>query len=271
MSTTDIYVLGHTDAELRRLTTQARVIDPITRRFLTAAGIKEGMRVLDVGSGAGDVAILLADLVGATGEVVGTDTARVAIDAAEARIRTASLTTVTFRHGDPAELTFDDPFDAVVGRYVLQFIPDPSATVAQLAKHLRPGGLMFFHELDWDGARSSPRAPTYDQVCDWIGRMVEAGGAQAHLGPRLPAIFANAGLLSPSMRLESFVGTGATAMDAALLVTDLVTAHLPKMERMGIVTASDVALPTLTQRILAEVGPDGILVGRAEVAAWAQV
>ena len=68
------YVLGHSEAELRRLTTQARLIDPMTRRFLTSAGLAEGMRVLDVGSGAGDVAVLVDAMVGPTGEVVGTDT-----------------------------------------------------------------------------------------------------------------------------------------------------------------------------------------------------
>jgi 2-polyprenyl-3-methyl-5-hydroxy-6-metoxy-1,4-benzoquinol methylase len=57
MAATDRYVLGHSEVELKRLATQARLIDPITRRFLVSAGIREGMRVLDVGSGVGDVAI----------------------------------------------------------------------------------------------------------------------------------------------------------------------------------------------------------------------
>ena len=92
------------------------------------------MRVLDVGSGAGDVAILLAGLVGPKGEIVGTDPASTAIDAAEKRVSTSSLANVTFRHGDPAAMTFDKPFDAVVGRYVLQFIPDPSAAIARLSQ-----------------------------------------------------------------------------------------------------------------------------------------
>ena len=107
MVATDGYVLGHTDAELKRLATQARLIDPITRRFLVSAGMKEGMRVLDVGSGAGDVAILLAGLVGPTGEVVGTDAgAEAAIDAAEKRVRASLLANVTFRHGDPVAMVF---------------------------------------------------------------------------------------------------------------------------------------------------------------------
>ena len=271
MVATDGYVLGHTDAELKRLAAQARLIDPITRRFLVSAGISEGMRILDVGSGAGDVAILLASLVGPEGEIVGTDPALTAIEAAEKRVKTSSLANVKFRHGDPAAMPFDKPFDAVVGRYVLQFIPDPSAAIARLASHLRHGGLMFFHELDWDGARSSPPVPTYDRVCGWIMRTIEGGGAQIRLGAHLAHAFEKAGLPTPTLRLESVIASGPAAIDAVHLVTDVVKTLLPSMQRMGLVNASEVELPTLAQRILAEVGADGTLVGRAEVAAWATV
>ena len=66
-------VLGRSAEEERRLQRQARLPDPITRRLFEAAGIGSGMRVLDLGSGAGDVAMLLAGLVGPTGRVVGVD------------------------------------------------------------------------------------------------------------------------------------------------------------------------------------------------------
>jgi cyclopropane fatty-acyl-phospholipid synthase-like methyltransferase len=58
------YMLGHSDQELARLSEQARIIGPITRRFFLEAGLTPGMRVLDIGSGAGDVSFLVADLVG---------------------------------------------------------------------------------------------------------------------------------------------------------------------------------------------------------------
>jgi SAM-dependent methyltransferase len=266
MVTTDGYVLGHSEVELKRLATQARLIDPITRRFLVSAGIREGMQVLDVGSGAGDVATLLAGLVGQSGGVVGTDPALT-----ERRVRASSLANVSLRRGDPATMIFDKPFDAVVGRYVLQFMPDPSAAIARLSSHLRPGGVMFFHELDWDGARSSPSVPTYDRVCDWIMRTIEAGGAQTRLGASLASLFERAGLSRPTLRLESVIASGPAAIDTVHLVTDLVATLLPNMERMGLVNASEVALPSLAQTILAEVGTDGTLIGRAEVAAWATV
>lgn len=271
MVASDKYVLGHGDTELKRLSTQARLIDPITRRFLVSAGIREGMRVLDVGSGAGDVAMLIAGLVGPQGEVVGTDLSGIAIDAAEKRIRAAGLTNVTLRHGDPAAMKFDKSFDFVVGRYVLQFIPEPSAALAKLAGHLRPGGIVAFHELDWDGARSSPSAPTYDRVCRWLMQAIEAGGAQVRLGARLAAVFEDAGLSRPDLRLEFVIASGSYSIDAVHLVTDLVATLLPNMERLGIATALEVDLPNLVRCILAEVGANGTVVGRAEVGAWTTV
>ena len=128
----DSYVLGHSERELDRLTAQARLIDPITRRFLCSAGIVTGMRVLDVGSGIGDVAFLAADLVGATGEVVGTDRSAAALAVARRRADTRPLRNVVFREGDPAEMAFDRPFDAVIGRYVLMFQRDPAAMLRRL-------------------------------------------------------------------------------------------------------------------------------------------
>ena len=80
------YELGHSDRELKRLRLQAELIDPFTRQYYRDAGIEPGMRVLDVGSGGGDAALVAAELVGKGGEVVGVDTAPAAVAAAQARV-----------------------------------------------------------------------------------------------------------------------------------------------------------------------------------------
>src|SRR5215471_21732628 len=67
------YPLGHTDAEHERLIRQAAQVAPITKRFFREAGIGPGKRVLDIGSGVGDVAMLVARLVGPSGEVLGVE------------------------------------------------------------------------------------------------------------------------------------------------------------------------------------------------------
>jgi ubiquinone/menaquinone biosynthesis C-methylase UbiE len=138
------YALGHSARELERLATQARLIDPITRRSFRDAGIGPGQRVLDVGSGAGDVAFLVAELVGTDGAVVGTDLSLTAVPAARARAAARSLDHVSFHVGDLATMDFDQPFDAVVGRYVVMFAPDPAAMLRRLVRHLRPSGLIAF-------------------------------------------------------------------------------------------------------------------------------
>ena len=61
---TENYALGYTDAEYERLIRQAARFAPLTERFFREAGIASGQRVLDLGSGAGDVAMLVAKLVG---------------------------------------------------------------------------------------------------------------------------------------------------------------------------------------------------------------
>jgi SAM-dependent methyltransferase len=212
---------------------------------------------------------LLASLVGPSGEVIGTDTAQSAINAANARVREQGLSKVKFIQGDPATMKFERPFDAVVGRYVLQFIPKPSAALAQLSTLLRPAGIIAFHELDWEGARSSPQSPTYDRACSWVMQAIEDGGAQVRLGARLAAIFEEAGLPYPSMRLESLIASGPAAADAVHLVTDLVETLLPNIERLKI--ASEAELSNLAHRILGEIGVHGTVIARAEIGAWTTI
>jgi SAM-dependent methyltransferase len=266
------YVLGHSERELDRLTTQARLIDPITRRFLCSAGIVPGMRVLDAGSGVGDVAFLAADLVGATGEVVGTDRSATALAMARQRADARSLRNVIFREGDPAEMAFDRPFDAVIGRYVLMFQRDPAAMLRRLATHARRGGVIFFHEVDLDGARSFPPAPTYDRCCQWIREAFRLSGADTRMGINLLSTFLAAGLPAPSMQLETLIAGVANNADPLHLVADIAATLADAMERLGVATAAEVDLETLADRMITEAAATGSAIqGRFEIGAWSRV
>jgi SAM-dependent methyltransferase len=266
------YVLGHSERELERLNTQARLIDPITRQFFRHAGIGSGLRVLDVGSGAGDVAFLAAEMVGDNGEVIGTDKSPIAIAAARAQAKARSLRNVTFREGDPAEMAFERPFDAVIGRYVLMFQPDPAVVLRKWAAHLRPAGLVVFHELDWDGVRSLPPVPTYDRCCRWIVETLRLSGAETHMGIGLYSTFVGAGLPAPMMRLEALVGGGANSADPLRVIANLAGTLLPEMERLGVATAAEVGLDTLAGRMQAEAEASGSVInGHWQIGAWTRV
>src|ERR1700742_2764276 len=88
------------DAEDRRLVRQAQLFDPLTAPHLKEAGLGPGMHVLDLGSGAGDTALLAADLVGPTGSVLGVERSPGAIALARRRVAAAGAGNVTFVDGD---------------------------------------------------------------------------------------------------------------------------------------------------------------------------
>jgi len=266
------YVLGHSDRELDRLREQARLIDPITRRFFQGAGIVPGMRVLDVGSGAGDVAFLAAELAGESGEIVGADRSAAALAKARQRAADRSLRNVVFREGDPAEMTFERPFDAIVGRYVLMFQREPAAMLRSLAAHLRPGGVIVFHEPDWDGVRSVPRAPLYERCSEWIVETLRRSGHATHMGTQMYSAFVAAGLPAPTIRLDGLIAGGANNADPLRLVADIVGTLLPEMERLGVATADQVRFETLAERMIEEAVTGGcVLAGRFEIGAWSRV
>jgi ubiquinone/menaquinone biosynthesis C-methylase UbiE len=263
------YVLGHADHEIDRLRAQARFLEPVTRQFFREAGIRQGMRVLDVGSGAGEVAFLAAELVGSAGEVVGTDTAPAAVAAATIAARTRGLPNVRFREGNPAKMRFESRFDAVVGRYVLPYQANPSMWLRGLARHLIKGGLFVFHESDWTCVRSFPQAPLYDRACGWIAETTRLSGQSWNFLDQAHTAFVRADLPAPTLRMYTFVASNSHVRDWLRAVGDIVETLLPAMEKLKVATAQEVDLPTFRQRLFQEVRGNGsVIVGRSEIGMW---
>ena len=133
------YALGSTDAEHKRLIRQATLLAPLTERFFGQACIGPGQRILDLGSGVGDVVMLAAGLVGPSGEVVGVERDQRSIARARARVAEAGLNNAIFTQSDVRQLRVDKPFDAVAGRLILQFLPDPVVALQLMSQLVRPG------------------------------------------------------------------------------------------------------------------------------------
>jgi ubiquinone/menaquinone biosynthesis C-methylase UbiE len=263
------YVLGHSEREIARLKAQASLIDPVTRRFFEAAGVQSGMRVLDVGSGAGDVAFLASELVGARGEVIGVDTSPAALAVARSRAAERGIANVAFRDGDPSEMSFDRPFDAVIGRYVLQFQREPGAMLRKLAGHARPGAVIVFHEIDWAGLSSSPPVPTFDRCASWGEEAMRRHGTETHMGRKLHAAFLEAGLPAPGMRLDAPAGGWPACRAWLEMFKELLSTLLPQMERFGLADASALQLDTLVDRIGAEAqATRSVIFGHFQIGAW---
>src|SRR5262249_26355692 len=212
-----------------------RVLAPATRTILQAAGIRPGMRVLDLGSGAGDVAFVAAGLVGPAGEVVGIDQSPDAVAKATARAAERRLSNVRFVPGDIHDPAPGGPFDAIIGRLVLMYVPDPAAGLRTQAGVLRPGGVVAPIEFDLHSARSLPPTPLVGQALSWLGEAFTRAGIDPALGPGLWAVLQAAGL-QPSGMIGVQPYFGPDDPDGAAILAGIV---LPLIVRLGVATAAE--------------------------------
>ncbi len=265
------YVLGQSEGEMQRLIKMAQLQEKSTRRMFEDAGIAPDMKVLDVGSGAGDVAMLAGRMVGPTGSVIGVDTNSTVLETARARAQDAGLANVTFVAGDIRTITLDDDFDAVVGRRVLMYQGDPVAALRAIATHLRPGGIVAFQETDWTvEAVSFPPSRHQWQHREWTKQAFEQGGTETSMGFKMHKVFLEAGLESPEMHLEALIGGGPDFFQFDF-AADGLRVTLPRLIEYGIATAEEVDVDTFAQRYRAEVvGQQGVTMGFTHICAWSR-
>src|SRR5258705_7599569 len=203
------YALGNTDAEHERLIRQAMILAPLTERFFRQVGIVPGQRVLDMGSGVGDVAMLVARLVGPAGEVVGVERDVSTMAKARRRVAEAGLHNVSFMESDVGHVVRSEPFDAVVGRLILEFLPDPGAVVRSLSTLVRPGGVVAFQDACWGPLlQLTAHLPLRAKCASLIHQTFQRSGANMDMELVLHRTFQAAGLPAPSMRIEVPVGDG---------------------------------------------------------------
>jgi ubiquinone/menaquinone biosynthesis C-methylase UbiE len=237
--------------EHERLTRQAALLEAMTERLLREAGLEAGMRVLDVGSGVGDVAFLAAELVGRHGSVVGIDIDGDSLDAARQRAELLGLRNVTFVEGDVRSAALDGAFDAAIGRLVLAYTDDPAAALRAIAERVRPGGVLAFHELDLDPgvhARSFPDGTLWDETGRRVIETFARAGTHLRMGRQLFAAFLAAGLPAPVMHEEALVGGGADFAGYAWLA-DIARSLAALMDKLGVASADTLDLETLAARI----------------------
>jgi SAM-dependent methyltransferase len=265
------YALGHSIRELERLSAQARMFDSFTRQVLAEAGVSEGMRVLDVGSGNGDTALLLASIVGPRGSVVAIDRSPEAVDAARVRARSVGAENVTFLAADVMEAQFPRGFDAAFGRLVLMYCPDPVAALKKLATLTHSGGLVVFQEFDFAGARTWPESALFERVLGWMEQAFVRTGADIRMGMRLHASFVAAGLPVPGLRLDAAIGSG-PGHPAYTAIAEVTRSLLPVLAKFGIASAAEVDADTLRDRLEADlVSKGGAVVAPNLIGAWSRV
>lgn len=157
----------------------------LTRRTAEVAGLRPGLRVLDVSSGRGTQAVWYAARFGV--EVVGVDIAEDMVATASARARLQGVESrVRFERGDSQALPFEDAsFDVVINECAVGIPDDSQRVLDEMLRVVRPGGRVVIHESTWtqpleadekdEIAERFGTTPLEDH--EWIAMLRRAGAA----------------------------------------------------------------------------------------------
>lgn len=262
------YALGSDELEIARLERQAAMIAEPTALLLRRGGVDSGMRVLDLGSGPGDVSFLVAEIVGPQGSVIGVERDPAQLAVAERRLSALALPNVGFRAGDARTFTDEQPFDAVVCRLLLMHLPDAVDVVAHHARGLRAGGVVVAVDYDMTGVRAHPPVELLEKVSGWLIDGFRHAGADPFVGIRLPSILRDAGLIDVDcVGLQQYFT--ADRPEAAEMVTGVVRSLRPAIVASGAATDAEMDVDTMADRITEAVrAADAVWTGPTVVGGW---
>jgi SAM-dependent methyltransferase len=198
--------------ERDRLTALESLFDDSSRRFLAGLGVGAGWRCLEVGCGAGSIAVWLAGQVGATGRVLATDLDTRHIDGDGL----ANLEVLT--HDVVADPLDECAFDLIHARAVLVHLPDRQLVLKRLVSALRPGGWLLIEDVDFGGATSSmlaqyvsaadPAPAATQRIYEAFAAVFAANGADPSYGTHLTGTLVSAGLANVGAELHAPVASG---------------------------------------------------------------
>lgn len=223
--------------------------DEFTRQLLTDSGITEGMRILDVGCGTGDVSILAAGLTGDTGEVIGIDISEGALEIA-GKAASQNHTAVKFIRADIDALPHNiGIFDAIIGRRVLMYQKDAGQSINNLIPFLKENGKMIFQESDsMASSMCTAFLPLHSKIGKWIWETVAKEGGNIHIGMQLYSVMKTAGLNVTLIRSQAVLNTYESGSDLGWVARTMA----PRMIQHGVVTADEMDIDTLEERLESE-------------------
>ncbi|MEI8080833.1 MAG: methyltransferase domain-containing protein [Actinomycetes bacterium] len=195
--------------------------------------------VADIGCGIGSVTHWLAGQLDRDGLAVGVDTSEAQLAVAGSEFRHRGLPRPRFVAADVYQLPFDTgSFDVVCCRSLLSHLANPPAAVGEMARLVRPGGVLVCEDIDMTTLYTDPPNRTYTAVNDLFFKLCQTYGADYAVGSRLTELMTDAGLGEPQQQTTQpafRTGEAKRYWEYTFLET------VPAMLRAGVTTVTEVA------------------------------
>jgi ubiquinone/menaquinone biosynthesis C-methylase UbiE len=190
------YILGTDQEELDRLGFQHRVWSEDAFSLWKKGGVRQGLKVLDLGSGPGFASFDLATIVGAEGHVTAVDISQSYVDYGNFQAEQRGVTNLTFVQGSAHHLPLaGQQFDVIYCRWVLSWLTNVSDIVQHIAALLKPGGVFLVQEyVQWGTFRIIPERPAIRAVIEACRESWRIMESEIDIAPQLPEMFHKSGL-----------------------------------------------------------------------------
>ena len=203
----------------------------VTELLIDAIDPKPGQRILDIATGTGPTAFALAQRVGPSGGVHGTDISTEFVRYVQSRAAAAGLSNVTAELLDVHDLAVVQDFDAAVCRFAVMYFADPIDALRRIRTALRSGGR--FATAVWTDPSQALFASTFGSLSRFVELPAPLPGAPSAFRYAQPgtlaAEFTDAGFVDVAETTHEIAahwpGTGADVWDffAGALQTPLAT------------------------------------------------
>ena len=175
--------------------------------------VRTGDRVIDIGCGFGDTAILLAERVGPTGSVLGVDCCEAFLDYGRRDAAAVGVTNVSFLEADVLTYPFRPEYDFCFSRFGTQFFDNPVAGLRNMRRSLKPGGVMTM--IVWRTIEDNPWLSVSKQI---VMRYLPPAKPEAdHCGPG-PFSMASTSLVIKQLEIAGYTDIAFERIDASLMV-----------------------------------------------------
>lgn len=202
------YIHGSSAEEQKRLGMLNAILN---ERCLQQLQIREGIKILDVGSGTGIFASELAKKTGESGMVLG-------IERDTAQINTANLlgssfTNLSFRQGDVYNMPLNNgelgSFDLVFSRFLLEHLPNPGLAIQEMLKALKPGGRIVLTDDDHATFMPTPEPAGFSTIWHAYLRSYDRLGNDPFVGRKLVGLLHQTGQVTAIDNTLVFFGGNA--------------------------------------------------------------
>jgi ubiquinone/menaquinone biosynthesis C-methylase UbiE len=204
-----------TESEIERLRAQALLHWDQEAATLTRFGLRDGMALLELGSGPGFVTEQLLHLI-PNSTITCLEIDSMLVERAKAYLKSSGGDRLRFVNASIMDTGLpDNQFDFAYARFLFQHLPDPTGAAREVLRVLKPGGMLVISDVDDTLTVFEPRLPEFELALARFAKAQAAQGGDRFVGRKLPRILERAGFRNPQLELAAF-HTDIIGMEAAL-------------------------------------------------------